>query len=100
MSEKRSFTIEFAEVSLDPIVSSRLESRSPRSAAIKAAHRLLKLNPKKKEIKFAIRETTVGSDKKIFHYIGFRETLDKPKRIERDGQVVEYKYQYNVRVCS
>lgn len=99
-SPKRSFTIESAEVSISGILSSRFESRYPRGAAIKAAHRLLKMNPKKKEIKFAIRETTQGSKGKVSHYIGFREKLDKPKKIERDGVTVEYRYQYNVRVCS
>lgn len=99
MSEKRSFTIESAEVSLENILSSRFESRFPRGAAIKAAHRLLKANPKKKEIKFAIRETTLGSAGKVSHYIGFREKLETPKKIVRDGVTVEYKFQYNVRVC-
>jgi len=100
MSTKRSFTIESAEVPLNNILSSRFESKYPRGAAIKAAHRLLKMNPRKKEIKFAIRETTQGSKGKEYHYIGFREKLDVPKKVERNGVTIEYKYQYNVRVCS
>lgn len=68
------------------------ESGSPRSAASKAFTQLCEKRRMKGqcEIRFAIRETTQGSKKKVYFYHGKRVTLKKPKVVERDGREIKY----------
>ena len=68
------------------------ESGSPRSAASKAFTQLCEKRKMKGqcEVRFAIRETTQGSKKKVYFYHGKRVTLKKPKVVERDGREIKY----------
>ena len=65
---------------------------SPRSAASKAFTQLCEKRRMKGqcEVRFAIRETTQGSNKKVYFYHGKRVTLKKPKVVERDGREIKY----------
>lgn len=68
------------------------DSGSPRSAASKAFTQLCERRRSKGqcEVRFAIRETTQGSKKKVYFYHGKRVTLKKPKVVERDGREIKY----------
>ena len=64
-------------------------SSTPSSAARKAVSKLCADN-KNKKFEFRLRETTQGSNKKVYGpYIGYMEKLDKP--IELKGRVIRYK---------
>jgi serine/threonine protein phosphatase PrpC len=64
-------------------------SSSPSSAARKAVSKLC-ADDKNKKVEFYMRETTQGSDKKVYGmYIGYVEKLKKP--IELKGRVIRYK---------
>jgi len=64
-------------------------SSSPSSAARKAVSKLCADN-KNKKVKFSIRETTQGSNKKVYGpYIGYMQKLDKPVELKR--LVIKYK---------
>ena len=63
-------------------------SSTPSSAAKKAVSKLC-TNNKNKKVEFCIRETTQGSNKKIYGpYLGEMKKLDKP--IELKGRVIQY----------
>lgn len=100
MSEQRFFTIESAEVDLPENYQGRFQAKTPSNAGKKAARQLFRLSPKKKAIRFVLRETTLGSDKKEFHYIGMKEKLDVPNVIERDGKEITVKFVYSVKACK
>lgn len=97
---KRSFTIDHAEVPTTDFSNSRFESREPRGAAMKAARRLFDIFPKKKEIKFTIRETTQGSAGRKYTYYGLREKLEKPVVLQLGDREVTYEHKYKVRSCG
>lgn len=64
-------------------------SSTPSSAARKAVSKLCAEN-KKKKVEFSLRETTQGSNKKIYGpYLGYMQKLDKP--IELEGRIIRYK---------
>jgi len=64
-------------------------SSTPSSAAKKAVSKLCADN-KNKKVEFSLRETTQGSNKKIYGpYLGYMQKLDKP--IELEGRVIRYK---------
>ena len=64
-------------------------SSTPSSAARKAVSKLCADN-KKKKVEFCIRETTQGSNKKIYGpYLGEMKKLDKPVKLE--GRIIQYK---------
>ena len=64
-------------------------SSTPSSAARKAVSKLCADN-KNKKVEFSLRETTQGSNKKIYGpYIGYMQKLDKP--IELNGRIIRYK---------
>lgn len=100
MSDKRSFAIKSAEVKLPSGYEGRFESKTPRNAAVKAARQLFKLNPKKTEVQFVLRESTLGSVEKEFHYTGIKRKLEEPKKIERAGKTITIEYEYTVRACK
>jgi len=63
-------------------------SSIPSSAAKKAVSKLCADN-KDKKVEFSLRETTQGSNKKIYGpYIGYMQKLDKP--VELEGRVIQY----------
>ena len=91
-SSKRHFTIIFEKEiqsgTLSPTHGLYISS-TPSSAARKAVSKLCADN-KKKKVEFCIRETTQGSNKKVYGpYIGYMQKLDKP--VELEGRVIQYK---------
>ena len=64
-------------------------SSTPSSAARKAVSKLCADN-KKKKVEFCMRETTQGSNKKVYGpYIGYMQKLEKP--VELEGRIIRYK---------
>jgi len=64
-------------------------SSTPSSAARKVVSKLCADN-KNNKVEFSIRETTQGSNKKVFGpYLGHMQKLNKP--VELDGRVIRYK---------
>jgi hypothetical protein len=83
-SSKRHFTIVMNSKEHGLYISS-----TPSSAARKAVSKLCADN-KKKKVEFFIRETTQGSNKKVYGpYLGEMKKLDKP--VELEGRVIRYK---------
>jgi hypothetical protein len=83
-SSKRHFTAVIEKKEQGSYVSS-----SPSSAARKAVSKLC-ADDKNRKVEFYIRETTQGSDKKVYGmYIGYVEKLKKP--IELKGRIIKYK---------
>jgi hypothetical protein len=83
-SSKRHFTVVMNSNEHGLYVSS-----TPSSSARKAVSKLCADN-KNKKFEFSIRETTQGSNKKVYGpYLGYMEKLDKP--IELKGRVIRYK---------
>jgi hypothetical protein len=106
MSEKRSFTIESAEIKVPLQYQGRFESKTPSGAAAKATRRLFQFlkedNPtsKKSEIRFVLRETTQGSAKKEYHYIGIKRALETPREITRGSATITVTHEYKVKACQ
>lgn len=94
MSESRNFTVEFCEL-LD--MGGIFKGRSPGQAARKAARKLFKISPKKKEIKFTLREMTQGSEKKEYKYVATKKTLDVPKVIQKGPVTITVTTEYIVK---
>jgi|TARA_Y100000389_G_C17427902_1_gene500708 hypothetical protein len=97
--EKRTFTVESSNVQES---GGRYTSKSPQAAAKKAASQLFKKAAKtkhktKKQINLSLRETTVGSDKKIHEYVAKRIKLKTPKVIEIKGVKIVYKFTIDVK---
>jgi len=64
-------------------------SSTSSSAAKKAVSKLCADN-KKKKVEFCMRETTQGSNKKVYGpYIGYMQKLEKP--VELKGRIIQYK---------
>lgn len=103
-SGKRSFTIESTEVKLPENYQGRFESKTPGSAALKACRRLFQVlkkdQTKKTEIRFALRETTMGSNHKIFHYTGLKKKLDNPVEVTRGDSTIKIEYEYKAKACK
>lgn len=100
----RSFTIVRASVKLPEGATTRYESKSPYSAAAKAARRLyteVEKGSKRipKEIRFTLRETTQSGTSKEFTYVAVKRKLDVPKVVKIGNTTITYEYQYNVRSC-
>lgn len=114
---KRTFTIQASEIGFRGGI---YKNDIPSKAAKKAAKRLFELVEKEPEfkrfddldsIKFILRETTKGSDKKTFFYDASKKELRKPKfvmvkapdnpKADQDGYI---KYEVNkevkVATCS
>jgi spore coat protein U-like protein len=102
MGEKRTFTVDSSNVEEK---GGRYTSKNPLSAAKKAASQLFKKAAKtkhktKKQLKFDLRETTNGTDKKIMKYVAKRVKLAQPKVVEIMGSKITYNYKIVVRaVC-
>lgn len=92
---KRSFTIvDFPEKGNEY---GRYLSKSPHNAASKAFSQLarivnLKNSNKKNHLVFSIRETTQGSNNKVYTYIGTRVELNEPITKNIAGRQVVYRY--------
>jgi hypothetical protein len=89
-SSKRHFTviIESEKTNIPPKEHGLYISSTPSSAARKAVSKLCADN-KKKKVEFYMRETTKGSNKKVYGpYLGEMKKLDKP--IELKGRIIQY----------
>lgn len=76
----------------------RYSGLSPAVAAKHAAKQLLN-HSTKTQIRFTIRETTRGSEKAEFTYIGTKEKLDKPIVIQRGDMEITVKHSITVKSC-
>ena len=74
--------------------SGKEQTRGPKDKASIAFSEICKKNNKKGECsyKFAIQETTRGSNKKVYHYEGKRVKLKKPIMLELNDKKVVIKY--------
>lgn len=71
------------------------KSKIPSGAAKKAATRMFRTT-NKKSISFVIRQTTQGSDKKLYKYKAQKKELDKPIVIVIKGKEIVYKYKIDI----
>jgi len=90
----RNFTVEFCE-SFD--LGGVFKGKIPSQAAKKAARKLFKLAPRKKQIEFTLREMTQGSEKKEYKYIATKKVLDTPKVIQRGPVTITVTTEYEVK---
>ena len=101
----RTFTIQGSGLKYN---GGRYKSDEVQSAAKKAATQLFRklslpeyrMHKHKTQIKFILRETTKGSEKKTFYYIGERSELSKPLILTIKGKEILYKYKYSVKKCN
>lgn len=96
MSE-RSFTIDSSQTKSK---GGRFISADPGSAAKKAARRLFRETPKRQQIRFALRETTRGSDRGLFYYSATKSKLSSPIVVKRGDSEIRIEYSYDVKACS
>lgn len=94
---ERSFTVE--KTAIKDGEGGRFIGKIPSQAARKAGRSLLKMSPKKKQVRFTLRETTQGSEKKEYTYIATKTKLDKPKVIKRGDIEITVKHEYLVKAC-
>ena len=87
------YTVENSETGFS---GGRYKSKTPSGAAKKAASRIFK-STNKKIITLTIRETTQGSDKKLYKYEAKRIKLAKPIIIKIKGNEIKYEYKTEVK---
>lgn len=96
----RSFTIHKSDIGE---TGGRFIGNAPYQVAAKVARSLFKhaSEHKKKvhEMRFTIRETTEGSDKKMFTYIGLKKSLHKPIIVKRGDVEIKIHHTYHVKSC-
>lgn len=90
----RNFVIEFCAVEG---LSGIFKGKTPGQAAKKVACKLFKLTPRSQEVKFKIRETTQGSAKKVYTYIGTKHVFPEPKVIKRGNVEITITAEYKVK---
>lgn len=90
--DKNSYTVEYSDIDF---TGGRYISKNPMSAAKKAASRMFKMTNKKK-IKFTIRRTTQGEEKKEYHYEAIQVTLKSPVVLNINGKEIVYKYEIEI----
>jgi len=73
----------------------RYKSKTPSGAAKKAATRMFRTT-NKKSVVFTIRQTTQGTDKKLYKYRANQVKLDKPFILTIKGVQIEYKYKVDI----
>lgn len=98
----RSFTVDKSEIG---VTGGRYMGTEPYRVAKKVARILLSSMPvtgkkAKKEIRFTLRETTEGSAKKLYHYIGMKKSLDTPLVVKRGDRDITIRNTYHVKSCS
>jgi hypothetical protein len=96
----RSFTIEKSDIGE---TGGRFMGDAPYRVASKAARSLFKYasehRMKVHELRFTIRETTEGSAKKTFTYIGMKKSLHKPIIVKRGDVEIKIHHTYHVKSC-
>jgi len=90
------YTVEHSETGF---TGGRYKSKTPSGAAKKAASRIFK-STNKKSITLTIRETTQGSDKKLYKYEAKRVKLAKPVIIKIKGNEIKYEYKTEVKALE
>lgn len=97
----RSFTIVKSDVDVD---GGRYTGKAPYNVAAKVARALFDAIKGKKhqhhEIRFTIRETTDGSAKKEFTYIGMKKRLHKAIVVKRGDVEITIHHKYHVKSCQ
>jgi hypothetical protein len=80
----------------------RYKSSSPSAAARKAATKLFKKASKgtQSKVTFCLRETTVGSKKKEYHYVATRVKLAKPLVRVINGKEIVNRYKTEVKAVK
>jgi hypothetical protein len=94
-SEKRSFTIIESDV---VELGGRYLATTPIAAARKASRQIFKKTAHNL-IRFVLKETTRGGDKKQFSYVANRELMKEPKIIRRGDREIKYTVTYTVKAC-
>ena len=103
MPGKRTFTIESSCIN---VVGGRYKSDTPNGTAKKVASKLFRKASKSqkykamKKMRFCIRETTSGSDKKTYEYTATRVKLAKPVVRVLNGVNIVNKYKITVTSCK
>ena len=95
----KTYTVESSSVK---VTGGRYKSKTPSSAARKAATKLFKKAKGKvpAKITFCLRESTSGSDKKEFHYVATRVKLAKPLVRIVNGVEIVNKYKTVVKAAK
>ena len=91
-SGKRSFTIEASSTS---DVGGRYINNGPGDAAGKAASKIFRNHPTLKSIRVQMRETTQGSDKKLYAYKAkkiMKSKEEQAKMVERGDVKISYTF--------
>ena len=106
MVEKtRHFTIQGSDIGFS---GGHFKSDSPYKAAKKAARSLFTALEKdskyaryksNKSVKFLLRETTQGSEKKSYYYDASVLVLDPPEEVERAGKTIVIKRKVSIKTC-
>jgi hypothetical protein len=103
MTDKtRNFTIEKSEIGF---TGGLYTGKEPYRVAAKAARALFNQaatgkKGKKQEIRFTLRETTMDSNKKEYHYIGMKKSLSEPIVVKRGDVEIKIKHTYHVKSCA
>lgn len=74
----------------------RYISKTPSSAAKKAARRLFKKSPRSRELTVYIRKTTRGSKREIYRYKAVLEVLKTPLVVNKEGTQIQVKNKVSV----
>jgi len=74
----------------------RYISKTPSSAAKKAARRLFKKSPRARELTVYIRKTTRGSKREIYRYKAVLEVLKNPLIVNKEGTQIQVKNKVTV----
>jgi hypothetical protein len=92
-SDRRSFTV------LNSKNQHRLHCKTPAGAARKGLSAMYRAGEVKgaKPVKIQIQETTQGSAKKVFDYVGKRE--DAAAKVDFNGTKINFKYKYVVKAA-
>ena len=94
---KRTFTISKVDIKNADATGGRYEGKAPYGVAKKVCRAMFKIAPKKKQIRFTIKETTRNSENKEFTYIGKKHKLDEPKIFKRGDTEIKVTHEYIIK---
>ena len=95
-SGKRSFTVEASTIG---DVGGRYINHNPGDAARKAASQIFRKHPESKSMRVQMRETTSGSDKKLYAYKAkkvMRSKMEQNEVIERGDAEISYRFSIDI----
>ena len=97
-SAERTFTVQGSELA---VTGGTYRSSTPMAAGKKAGRQLFKAaRAGTKSIKFILRETTRGSEKKAYFYEAFINYLKEPKVITRNGVEIKITKEMKLKTCQ